>query len=339
MLDYATIEKIDSQKMHKVYDNWPELATKSYNQNLNSLSYDGIDHIIFAGMGGSGTLGDIFAAILSKTNIHVSVVKGYHLPKTANSNTLVVTTSVSGNTIETLTVLSSAFEKKCKIAAFSSGGEMEKFCLEKGIIFNKIEKVHSPRASFCVFLFSMLKSLDLVLKIDKQDIIESLKKLEDQKKKICSKNLTTENPALVLADWIKGIPMIYYPWGLQATAIRFKNSLQENAKLHAVAEDVIEACHNGIVPWEKKTTVQPILIEGYDDFTKTKERWTVLKKYFKENQIEFQEVISTEGSIISKLISLIYFLDYVSIYRSVLDEVDPSPVDSIDYIKKQLRFL
>ena len=119
--------------MHKVYDNWPELATKSYNQNLNSLSYDGIDHIIFAGMGGSGTLGDIFSAILSKTNIHVSVVKGYHLPKTANSNTLVVTTSVSGNTIETLTVLSSAFEKKCKIAAFSSGGEMEKFCLEKAI--------------------------------------------------------------------------------------------------------------------------------------------------------------------------------------------------------------
>ena len=142
MLDYSTIEKIDSQKMHKVYDNWPELAAKSYNQNLNSLSYDGIDHIIFAGMGGSGTLGDIFAAILSKTDIHVSVVKGYHLPITANSNTLVVTTSVSGNTIETLTVLSSAFEKKCKIAAFASGGEMEKFCLEKDIIFNKIEKVH-----------------------------------------------------------------------------------------------------------------------------------------------------------------------------------------------------
>jgi len=322
--------------MHKVYDNWPELAAKSYNQNLNSLSYDGIDHIIFAGMGGSGTLGDIFAAILSKTDIHVSVVKGYHLPITANSNTLVVTTSVSGNTIETLTVLSSAFEKKCKIAAFASGGEMEKFCLEKDIIFNKIEKVHSPRASFSVFLFSMLKSLDLVLKIDKRDIIEALKQLEEQKKKISSNNLTIENPALVLADWIKGIPMIYYPWGLQAAAIRFKNSLQENAKLHAVAEDIIEACHNGIVPWEKKAAVQPILIEGYDDYTKTKERWNVIKKYFNENQIEYQEVKSTEGSIISKLISLIYFLDYVSIYRSILDEVDPSPVDSIDFIKKHL---
>ena len=53
---------------------------------------------------------------------------------------------------------------------------------------------------------------------------------------------------------MKGIPVIYYPVGLQAAAIRFKNSLQENAKSHAISEDVIEACHNGIVSWNSHNT-------------------------------------------------------------------------------------
>lgn len=330
------IEKVDSQKMYKIYDDWPELAKKSYNQHIDSLSYDGIDHIVFAGMGGSGALGDIFAAILSKTDIHVSIVKGYHLPKTVNSNTLVITTSVSGNTIETLSVLSSAFEKNCKIAAFSSGGVMEKFCTKNNITYKKIKQVHSPRASFSIYLFSMLKALESVLKINKQDITESLDQLEEQKKSISSENLTTDNPAIDLAIWIKEISIIYYPWGLQASAIRFKNSLQENSKLHASTEDIIEACHNGIVSWEKKSVVQPILIEGHDDYFKTKERWKILKKYFNENDIDYWEVKSIKGNIISKLISLIYFLDYVSIYKAILDGVDPSPVVSIDYIKSDL---
>jgi len=84
-------------------------------------------------MGDSGALGDILSSILSKTNTHVNVVKGYHLPKTVDSNTLVVTTSISGNTIETLSVLESASKQDCKIIAFSSGGKIETFCSKNDI--------------------------------------------------------------------------------------------------------------------------------------------------------------------------------------------------------------
>ena len=336
MLDIETLEKYDSQKMYKIYDDWPELARKSYNENNNKLTFDGVDHIVFAGMGGSGALADIFAAILSKMDVHVRTVKGYHLPKTVDSNTLVITTSISGNTEETLSVLHSAFNHDCKIAAFSSGGKMEEYCIKNKITYNKIQRIHSPRASFANFLYYMLKSLETVLPISKEDIQESIEKLEENKKRINSQNITENNPALNIANWIKGIPLIYYPWGLQSAAIRFKNSLQENAKMHAITEDVIEACHNGIVSWEKNTNVQPILIEGYDDFFKTKERWNVLKKYFEQNQIEYYEIKSSSGSILSKIINLIYVLDYASIYKAVLNKVDPSPVKSIDYIKNNL---
>ena len=97
---------------------------------------------------GSGAIGDLFASILSKTNIHVSIVKGYLLPKTVDKNTLVVTTSVSGNTIETLTVLNSVKDLDCHVIAFSSGGKMEEFCGKHKINFKKIDLIHSPRTSF-----------------------------------------------------------------------------------------------------------------------------------------------------------------------------------------------
>ena len=91
--------------MYAVYDSWPEIAIKAYNSNLIPADFKNVNHVVFAGMGGSGALGDIFSAILSKTSMHVTLVKGYILPKTVDSNTLVVITSVSGNTAETLAVL------------------------------------------------------------------------------------------------------------------------------------------------------------------------------------------------------------------------------------------
>jgi len=182
----------------------------------------------------------------------------------------------------------------------------------------------------------MLKILEPIIPIKKQDVFESIKELEIISKKISSVNLTLDNPSLQLAEWISGIPMIYFPWGLQAAAIRFKNSLQENAKIHVLAEDILEASHNGIVSWERPSIAQPILLAGEDDFIKTKERWKILKEYFKEKNIDYREIKSIKGNILSKLITMIYLLDYTSIYHAVLTKIDPTPISSIDFIKKRL---
>ena len=91
-----------------------------------------------------------------------------------------------------------------------------------------------------------------------------------------------------MAQWISYFPIIYYPWGLHSAAIRFKNSLQENAKTHVFAEDIIESSHNGIVAWEKTSKIKPILIIGKDDYTKTKERWQVVKKFFNLKKIQYR---------------------------------------------------
>ncbi len=335
MLDLSTIEKYDLQKMYKVYDKWPEIARESFESNLESVDFRDIDHIVFAGMGGSGAMGDIFSSILSKTKIHVNVVKGYTLPTTVDFKTLVIIVSVSGNTSETLSILDFAFKKKSKIIVFSSGGKMLEYCTKMKIEHRLVNQYHSPRASFTSYLYSMLKVLHSTLEIKHQDILESIVELEKVSKIISSSNLTENNTSLNLAKEITGIPMIYYPSGLQSVAIRFKNVLQENVKIHVIAEDVIEACHNGIVSWEKESNVKPILIQGKDDHIKTKEIWSIIKEFFHENKINYSEINSIEGSILSKLINLIYILDYCSIYKAVLTEIDPTPVKSIDFIKSR----
>ena len=336
MLVKEELEKYDSKLMHQTYDNWPEIAFDSFFSNHKPLSQNFVNEIVFVGMGGSGAINECFAAILSKTNIHVSIVKGYHLPKTVDKNTLMVFTSVSGNTIETLSVLDLALKTNCKIIGFSSGGKLEEKCKENNLEYRKIPMSNSPRASFSAYFYSMLKVLENFLPIEKQDITESIETLKKIRDNIFSKNLNDENVSLKLAEWINEIPMIYYPWGLQIAAIRFKNSLQENAKMHAMTEDILETSHNGIVYWEKDTPIKPILIQGKDDFIKTKERWKVVKEYFDQNGIDFFEIYSEKGSIITKLICLIFILDYASIYRAVLSQIEPTPVKSIDFIKSKI---
>jgi glucose/mannose-6-phosphate isomerase len=336
MLDIATMDRIDKQGMYKIYDKWPQIAKESYNSVHDVIDYKDIDHIVFAGMGGSGAIGDLFSSILSKTDVHVTLVKGYVLPKTVDSNTLVVPISVSGNTVETLSVLESTVSLDCKTIVFSSGGKMEEICKKNGIQYRILPKYHSPRTSFISYVYSILGTLNSVIPVKKSDILESIESLERVFVEINSGNLSEANPSLGLARWISGIPIIYYPAGLQAAAVRFKNSLQENAKMHAMAEDVLEACHNGVVSWEKNSGVMPILLRGADDFVKTKERWEIIKQYFQENGVVYREICSVPGNILSKLVCLIYFLDYASIYHAVLHQTDPSPVNSINFIKERL---
>ena len=336
MFSKENLEKNDPNGIHNVYDRWVHIARDAYNSDIDSVDFNDIEHVVFSGMGGSGTVGDLFSSVLSKTNIHTTVVKGYELPNTIDKNTLVVATSVSGNTIETITTLESANKKNCKVIAFSSGGMIESFCTKNNVEFRKLPQIHSPRASFPSYVYSILKTLNSIIPITKQDIINSLEQLEHTYEEISSTNLDDSNPSVNLANWITGTPVIYYPQGLETVAIRFKNSLQENAKTHAISENVVESSHNGIVSWERPSSMVPIMIEGKDDHIKTKERWKILREYFEVNNIKYNEIQSVDGNILSKVMCLIYTLDYSTIYYAVQLGIDPSPIRSIDFIKDRL---
>ena len=336
MISKENLEKYDSEGMHYAYDTWSDLARDAYNSELQPIDFKNIDHVVFSGMGGSGAIGDLFSSMLSKTDIHTTVVKGYTLPKTVDKNTLVVCTSVSGNTDETLSILKKCTELNCKTIGFSSGNTLESICEKNNIEHRQIPITHSPRTSFPSYVFSILKTIRTIVPIREDEISSCLRNLENVKNEIYSKNLSNDNPSVNLANWISGIPVIYYPWGLEAAAIRFKNSLQENAKTHAAVENIIESGHNGIVSWERDTTMTPILLTGRDDHKKTKDRWNIIREYFEMKNIQYKEISTIDGGILSKIMSMIYVLDYCSIYYAIKLGINPSPIESIDFIKERL---
>jgi len=182
--------------MHDVYDKWPEIAEKAFSEKCVDIKFGKVIHIVFAGMGGSGAIGDIISAIFSKNNTHVSIVKGFLLPQTVNSKTLVVTVSISGNTKETLTVLDSARKLNCRIIAFSSGGKMRTYCKKHKIKHVNVEKFHSPRASFPSFLYSILNVMKPIIPIKNSDVLDSIIELKKTRNNISSQNINKTNPAI-----------------------------------------------------------------------------------------------------------------------------------------------
>ena len=171
-MNLEDLERIDSRNMFRVYDIWPEIAKKSYEQEFSKPEFKDIDHVVFSGMGGSGTIGDVFSSILSKNDIHTSVVKGYLLPKTVDKNTLVVVISVSGNTQESLTVLKNSKNSQAKFIAFSSGGMIKEYALKNKINYQEIKMEHSPRASFPKYIFSILNTLESIIPVKKSEVVD-----------------------------------------------------------------------------------------------------------------------------------------------------------------------
>ena len=159
MLVQDDIDRVDKSQIHKIYDQWPNLAKQHFERDIQKIDLKDIDHIVFAGMGGSGTIGDIISSVLSKTKLHTTVVKGYLLPKNINENTLIVATSISGNTDETISIAKSSLNSNASFVSFSSGGNLQQFCQKNNLINHTLEIEHSPRASLIGYLFSVLNVL------------------------------------------------------------------------------------------------------------------------------------------------------------------------------------
>ena len=80
----------------------------------------------------------------------------------------------------------------------------------------------------------------------------------------------------------------------------------------------------------------PILLTGIDDHKKTKDRWNIIREYFEMKNIQYKEISTIDGGILSKIMSMIYVLDYCSIYYAIKLGINPSPIESIDFIKERL---
>ncbi len=317
-----------TQEMIDTYNKWPEYARDSY-KNSEPLDLPS-DKIVFCGMGGSGIAFDIISSLIPDKDIIIS--KGYFLPKNI-SNSLIIVNSASGNTIETITALKSASKSKNKVIAFSSGGKIETYCKKNNITYRNYDLKSSPRASIPFSLYTILGTLSESFGIKKTPISNSIKALENSRKKLNSKK---NSPALDLAKFIKGYPVCYYSSEFFPVALRFRQDFQENCKKLAATEEVVESCHNSINSWENPSGLSPILLRGSNDHKLIKNRFEVWKEYFESRKIKYKEIIPTKGDLLSQFMALIYEMSTSTIFYAIQDGTDPTLLKAIDFVKARV---
>lgn len=341
--DIDKLNEIDSQGMLGTLEEFPEQIEKVVEGlDINMLPFQPYE-IVVTGMGGSAIVGDILKSFLAnRITIPIHVNKDYTIPSFVNENTLVFVVSYSGNTDETLSAARNALKRGAKVIGISSDGELEDLCEEKGVVFIRAPKGYHPREAIAFMFIPVLKILTEMLIYDSDvaiiDTVEELKKLRDRIK--CDIP-TDKNPAKQIAKRIKGkIPVIYGHSIYNAVANRWHTQLNENAEIMAWYGAFPEMNHNEIVGWKGDNKVEdfiPVLLRHEDEDERIDRRIELTKKLvFEKECIEVVELHAQGETQLARILYLIYFGDYISIYLALLNGRDPSPVKIIDELKERL---
>ncbi|MBC7081185.1 MAG: bifunctional phosphoglucose/phosphomannose isomerase [Thermoplasmatales archaeon] len=281
------------------------------------------DKIIFCGMGGSGISGEI---LKNFSNVPFIAVKDYNLPYFADSSTLLIAMSYSGNTSEVISCYKEAKKKGCKILAVTSGGILSK---EKNSII--LPAGMPPRFAIAYLLFTLALTLEnngLIKKQDYEEIITVTEIIRDRMKE-------KGNIAEEIAKKIKGIPLIYGYAEMASIAKRWRQQLNENAKMLAFDFQVSECNHNEIEAWERDLkNLTCIFLRGNEN-EEVKKRFDFMKRKYGEKAIII-EYFAEGKSLFAKMISSLYIGDYVSLYKANLDGFDPIETKLIKELKKEL---
>jgi len=306
--------------------------------------YADVDKVVILGMGGSAIGGDLVRSLAeSEAKIPIFVQRDYGLPAFVDARTLVIASSYSGNTEETLSAFEQALKTGAKKLAITTGGKLQAIAEERNIPVPKITYKAQPRAALG---FSLLPTLCFLQKLgflsDKSaDVAETVQVLQKLSEKISEKTPLSGNPAKQLAQQLyDSMPVIYGAGIVAEVAHRWKTQINENSKAWAFYEVFPELNHNAVVgyqfPSELASRIKVVLLRSSSLNQRVQLRYQVTCELLDRASVEHEFVDSEGGSPLSQMMSLVMMGDYVSYYLAILYRVDPSPVKVIDYLKERL---
>jgi glucose/mannose-6-phosphate isomerase len=266
------------------------------------------------------------------------VVKDFHLPKSAGRKSLVFAVSLSGDTGETLSILSEGRKRGCALVAVSSGGELETRSKKLGIPFNRVERLLVPRASLpgmALVPFRIMQELGIVrAPRDMKDIAVSLSKIFTE---VSPRTDFESNPAKKLARKLwKRRPVIYSSSKYASAARHFKASMNENAKTPVSVDYFPELFHNEVETWLSGGKRAVVLLRHQGEDLEIQRKLAKAESILAQKGIPVTEV-RQDGEMLTSLLNWCLFLDMVSVYVSVLNGRAPLQTPMIDIIKSGSR--
>jgi len=339
------IKSQDKSNMLSFCTNISENYKQAYNlAQTIKVKFAKPDNIIVAGMGGSAIGGDLLKDwAKDQIQVPIEVNRDYQLPAYANKKTLVLITSYSGDTEESLSAFLDALNRGCMVYCVSSGGALLDFAERLKVPYLRVPKGMPPRAALPYLLMPLLvcmEKLGLVSGISAEvsEALDVLKKCSDA---YAPNVAAKDNLAKTLALAINGSVPAFYGFGLyRGVAQRFKQQFNENSKIAAKWEVFPELDHNEIVGWEKsQDTAKDFSVIFIKDKHAPKailSRIEITKQLMKNSGVKMFEVQSTGKTALAKMLSVVCVGDFASIYLAVLRGVDPMPVETINHLKAAL---
>lgn len=301
-------------------------------------------NVVFLGLGGSAIGAAIIGSYLAdKCGIPILVVRDYNLPGFVGSGTLVFANSYSGNTEETLSMYRQAASRNANVISITSGGELERSARGSQGALIVIPSGLPPRAALGYSLVTPLVILSRLGVIDDQkavlaDAVRNLRVIFEN----TAGPDAEKNSAFEIAEKIQGrFPVIYGAGCMDAVAARWRSQINENAKTLASSHCYPELDHNEIVGWQEPRKVLKqfvaVNLRDRDYIPEIKKRIDITSAIIKKAGFTVMDVHSTGESLLARVLSLIYVGDFVSYYLSLLNKIDPTPVERIAYLKEKLR--
>lgn len=308
-----------------------EIGEKAKLSDTNNL----ISNVLISGLGGSGIGGSIVAQLVEKeATVPVSINKKYSLPHFVNENTLVIISSYSGNTEETISCLNEAIKKKAKIICITSGGKIEEIARANQLDFIIIPGGMPPRACLAYSLtqlFFILSHFKIITESFREKLKSSVDLIDKEEGRI------VEEARNIAKKLLNKIPVIYSAATSEAICVRFRQQLNENAKVLCWHHVFPEMNHNELVGWkEKNDNLAVIIFRNESDYPRTKTRIEISKAIFKQCTSTVIELFSKGNSNIENAIYLIHFGDWISFFLAELKGVDAMEVDVIVHLKSEL---
>ena len=306
--------------------------------------YDNIQNIVIAGMGGSAIGGDV-VSVLERLNINIPYVvcRDYSIPKWVNKNSLVICSSYSGNTEETLSAFFQSLDRGANICGITTGGTLLEKLKEYKKDYITIPSGLQPRAALAYSFVPIIKLLEK-LSIFKSDInswIRSTIKTLEKNRDIYSLE-SNDNPVYRLAYRIyKKIPIIYSDNStMRINAIRLKGQINENSKMLAYCNEIPELNHNEIVGWQNNSEIFKdlcvIWLEDSHDNKRNKIRKQITESILNDIEIEQYSIQMDGDTFQERFLNMIHYGDWLSFWCAIFHKTDPSPVDKIVKLKNIL---
>lgn len=344
---FAKLPELDKSKIFDAIDSQPaQLRLNFADEMANDVTPSwgkGIDSVVFAGMGGSALGAEVIKNWLGhRLSVPLVITKGYHLPGFVNEHTLAIISSYSGNTEETLSSLDQAEKLNAQIAVMTAGGKLLDVAKQKKYLTLKLPKVSQPRFSVMAAtkaLACLLGDMGLAGEIDlRRESIEAADFLDEEKAN-WSLDAGSKNQAKEIALKLKNIvPIIYSGPSLASTGYKWKIDINENAKQMAFYNIFPELNHNEYQGWifPKLKQVQAVCLQSSFDTNRIKKRMQVTRQIIGKYGYEPIEVETRGRTLIEHIFWAIMLGDYVSSYLAILNGVDPTPVELVEKLKKEL---